>query len=81
MRRNFTLPELEHKLDELKGGTLLRIGRQDYERLFGLNDAALGRLRNFARSHRCTASFADTAVLFRKHVAASGSEIEPLGEQ
>lgn len=81
MRRNFTLPELEHRLDELKGGALVQISRQDYERLFGLNDAALGRVRSFARSHRCTASFADTAVLFRKHVAAPGPQIEPLGEQ
>lgn len=80
MRRNFTLPELEAKLDELKSGTLVQISRGDYERLFGLNDAALGRVRNFARAHRCTASFADTAVLFRKHVASAGSEIEPLTE-
>lgn len=81
MRRNFTLPELEDRLDELKSGTIIQISRRDYERLFGLNDAALGRVRNFARAHRCTASFADTAVLFRKHVAAAGSKIEPLREK
>jgi hypothetical protein len=76
MRRNFSLPELEDKLDELQGGTLVQISRRDYERLFGLNDAARGRLRNFVRAHRCTASFAETAVLFRKHSAVVGSEIE-----
>ena len=65
-RRNFTLPELEHNLDALTEGDLLQITRTDYERLFGLNDAARGRLRNFASSHACVASFADEAVLFRK---------------
>lgn len=67
-RRNFTLPELEHNLDALAEGDLLQITRNDYERLFGLNDAARGRLRNFASSHACIASFADEAVLFRKRV-------------
>ncbi len=67
-RRNFTLPELEHNLEALTAGDLLQITRKDYERLFGLNDAALGRLRNFASSHACVASFADEAVLFRKRV-------------
>ena len=67
-RRNFTLPELEHNLEALTAGGLLQITRRDYERLFGLNDAAMARLRNFARSHACVASFADEAVLFRKRV-------------
>ncbi|MBR0914546.1 hypothetical protein [Bradyrhizobium japonicum] len=47
MRRNFTLPKLEHKLDELKGGTLVQISRRDYQRLFELNDAVLGRMLKF----------------------------------
>jgi len=67
-RRNFTLPELEHNLDALAEGDLLQITRNDYERLFGLNDAARGRLRNFASSHACVASFADETVMFRKRV-------------
>jgi hypothetical protein len=46
--------------------TLHQITRSDYDRLFGLNDVALGRLRNFAKTHSCVASFADHAILFRK---------------
>lgn len=68
-RGKFTLPELEGKLEALRNGALVQIDRTDYERLFGLNDAALGRLRNFARGHQCVASFADSAVLFRKGIA------------
>ena len=67
-RRNFTLPELEQRLDALAEGALLQITRRDYERLFGLNDATRGRLRNFATGHACVASFADEAVLFRKQL-------------
>ena len=70
-RRIFTLPELEERLRELREGTLLHISRRDYERLFGLNDAAVGRLRNFARGHQCVASFADTAILFRKRIVSA----------
>ncbi|MDA9440223.1 hypothetical protein XH98_14060 [Bradyrhizobium sp. CCBAU 51745] len=67
-RREFTLPELQERLDELGDGAILQIGRHDYERLSGLDDAALGRLRNFARGHQCVASFADSAVMFRKRI-------------
>jgi len=66
MRWKFTRPELQDKLDCLAEGALLQIGAQDYERLFGTNDAAAGRLRNFARSHGCVASRCDGAILFRK---------------
>ena len=44
-RRNFTLPDLEGRLDALAEGALHQITRRDYERLFGVNNAALGRLR------------------------------------
>lgn len=63
MRSRSTLPNLEERLQELQDGALVQISRRDYERLFGLNDAALGRLRNFARGHQCVASFADTVIL------------------
>lgn len=76
VRGKFTLPELENQLATLQNGALVRIDRVDYERLFGLNDAARGRLRNFARSHRCVASFADSAVLFRKQIAPVGERPE-----
>ncbi len=68
--RGFTLPELERQLDALAEGGLHRITRRDYERLFGENDAALARLRNFAKSHGCIASFTDGAILFRRQIEA-----------
>ena len=70
MHPKLTLPDLEERLQELQDGALVQISRSDYERLFGLNDAALGRLRNFARGHQRIASFADTAVLSCKRVAS-----------
>jgi hypothetical protein len=70
-RRNVTLPELEERLRELREGTLLHISRRDYERLFGLNDTAVGRLRNLARGHQSVASFADTAIVLRKHIVSA----------
>jgi hypothetical protein len=41
MRWNFTLPELQEKLDHLADGGILPINAQDYERLFGTNDVAV----------------------------------------
>lgn len=66
MRANITLPELERQLDGLQEGGLHEISRVEYERLFGMNDAAMGRLRNFSKSHACVASFTDNHILFRK---------------
>ena len=70
MRRNFTLPELEAILNGLEEGATHILPRVDYDRLFGENDAALGRLRNFARGHNCVASFADETIVFRKRAAS-----------
>lgn len=65
----FKLPDLEERLQALAEGELCRISNWDYERLFGSNDAALGRLRNFAKLHTCVASFDKTnGVLFRKEL-------------
>ncbi|MEH2704402.1 hypothetical protein ABIF26_009451 [Bradyrhizobium elkanii] len=76
VRRGFTLPDLEQKLASLSEGSLLQIAHRDYERLFGTNDAALTRVRNFARSHLCVAVFADHAVLFRKGFEASVNQMK-----
>ena len=75
MRAKFTLPDLEERLQALADGATIQISRFDYERLFGMNDAALGRLRNFAKGHHCVASFADSAVLFRKRGATAGDSL------
>ena len=65
-RWNFTLPELEQRLSALAEGAMCQITRRDYERLFGTNSAARGRLRHFAKSHECVVSHADHAILFRR---------------
>jgi hypothetical protein len=72
MRWNFTLPELLEKLDGLAEGALLQITSRGYARLFGANDVAATRVRNFARSHACVASHADGAILFRKLLILPG---------
>jgi hypothetical protein len=72
MRRNLTLPELQERLDGLTAGSLFEISSRDYERLFGTNDAAVARLRNFARSHACVVSHFNNAILFRKQIAEVG---------
>lgn len=77
MRTNITLPELERKLDGLREGGLYHLSRGDYELMFGMNDAALGRLRNFSKSHECVTSFTDNHVLFRKKLQVT-SETERL---
>jgi hypothetical protein len=64
--KTLTLPELDQRLDGLAEGALHKITRRDYERLFGVNDAARGRLCNFAKNHACVASFSDEVILFRK---------------
>jgi hypothetical protein len=74
-RRDFTLPELQEKLDGLVDGALHQITGRDYERLFGKNDAALARLRSFAKSHECVASFGDDAILFRRRIQAPASRV------
>ena len=43
MRRNFTSPELEGKLDELTEGALFQITSWDYASLFGCRAILTGR--------------------------------------
>ena len=70
-KRNFTLVELQLRLDALSEGAVLQIAHRDYERLFGVNDVAMGRL------HACAASFADGAVLFRKKIQSAARAASP----
>jgi hypothetical protein len=79
MRQTLTLPELDQRLDGLAEGGVHQITRRDYEHLFGFNDAALGRLRYFAKNHACIASFADEAVLFRKKLQRQPGRVSTAG--
>jgi hypothetical protein len=74
MRMDITLPQLEKQLEGLKEGSLHQISRRDYERLFGKNDAALGRLRSFSKGQECVASFTDNHILFRKKLQAASAQ-------
>lgn len=77
LRVNFTLPELQEKLDGLAEGALFQVSARDYGRLFGANDIAAARLKHFARGHACIVSHADGAILFRKKLEHSESDAPP----
>lgn len=81
LRWNFTLPDLQAKLDHLAEGALFQISARDYERLFGSNDVAVARLRNFAKGHACVTSHSDGAILFRKNLKLSGGNVPAPGAQ
>ena len=54
MRPNFTLPELQTRLDRLDQEAMLGISDPDVEWLFGKkNDVAAARLLHFAKGHDC----------------------------
>jgi len=74
LRARFTLPELQEQLDNLAEGAVLQISGWDYERLFGVNDVAAARLRNFATLHACVASHAKSAILSRKRLTRRESD-------
>jgi hypothetical protein len=76
LRRDFTLPELERQLESLAEGALFQSSARDYERLFGTNDAAAARVRNFAAGHACVINHSDRAILFRKRLEASRLHLE-----
>ena len=50
-----TLPELQQHLDRMRAGEAVFVSRKDFKRFFGEDDAALGRLQNFADGHNCLA--------------------------
>jgi hypothetical protein len=66
MAEQMTLPDLQEQLDELVPGAELHLKLPEVERLFGVNDVATGRLRNFASSHNCVFAWSPTGVQFLK---------------
>jgi hypothetical protein len=75
-----TLPDLQAYLDQLRPGDQLGIPSDDYARLFGENDAAIGRMKNFAVAHGCMLSWTPSGpVLCRlpRHAATprAGAEL------
>ncbi len=68
-----TMPALDRELGQLKPGHIFPLSNADFVRLFGTNNAALGRLRHFARGHHCVTIRAKTGVQFRKLLPAEAT--------
>lgn len=64
MREHITLPELEANLDRLEPGQVVYISHQEFTHLFGVNDAARSRLKNFASAHSCSTNWDRTGLRF-----------------
>ncbi|AWN44736.1 hypothetical protein [Methylobacterium durans] len=76
-----SLPALQTVLDGLGTGQALRLTNTDCDRLFGVNDARMGRVRNFARGHNCIALWDDDGLTFcRQPPAAARWRPPPAGE-
>ena len=71
MRPNFTLSELQTRLDRLDQGAMLGISDPDFEWLFGKNDVVAARLFHFAKGRDCIISRGEGAIYFRKRIAKS----------
>lgn len=67
MSGEWTLPYIQERLDALRAGQDFSLSRDDKVRLFGLNDAAVGRIHGFARSHGCHPIYFGGGVMFRKN--------------
>ncbi len=61
-----TLPDLQARLDSLEPGDVVYIARKEFARLFGTNDAALGRLKIFVEGHNCVATWDKAGLKLRK---------------
>jgi hypothetical protein len=55
MQKDFTLPDLQARMDLLQAGERLQVTHADVQRLFGTDDVAGDRLLWFARGHNCVA--------------------------
>jgi hypothetical protein len=66
MPYDFTLPELQARLDALAEGRLLWLAKNDCERLFGQNDVVAARLAHFAQGHGCQLGATVDGIHFRK---------------
>ncbi len=66
MRELLSIPALEDQLSRLKPGETFRLTHVDFVRLFGTNNAAVGRLRNFAKGHSCITTRTRTGLQFKK---------------
>ena len=75
MRKDFTLPDLQSKLDLLESGGQFQVLHVDVERLFGMDDVARARLLRFAQGHGCLTVETDTGVTFRRVAEARATHL------
>ena len=68
-----TLPGLQVILDSLGEGQSLHLTNAQCDRLFGVNDALVGRVANFARGHSCIVLWDGTGLTFRRQRRAAGA--------
>ena len=66
MSENLTIPDIEAALRKLNPGEAFALDGKDYVHLFGVNDAARGRMVNFARSHNCAPIWSGNSIRLRK---------------
>ncbi len=66
MTEPLTLPLLQMQLDQLVPGQSLHLSMPEVERVFGLNDVATGRIRNFAGGHNCAFVWSEQGLQFVK---------------
>ena len=72
-----TLPALQVSLDGLGAGQALRLTNADCDRLFGVDDALLGPVRNFALGHGCIVVWDEEGLTFCRQPHATCCK--PLG--
>lgn len=72
IRHTDTLPALQASLDGLGTGQGLRLANADCDRLVGVNDALMGRVRNFAQGHNCILLWDDEGLTFCRQPHAAG---------
>ena len=70
MQKQRTLPDIEMDIYALNPGETAELTRGDFTRLFGVNDAARGRLANFARLHNCAAMWNGETLILQKRPPA-----------
>jgi len=69
-----TLPALQASLDGLGAGQSLHLTNADCDRLFGVNDAFVARVANFARGHNCIVVWDAHGLTFRRQPRADAGE-------
>lgn len=65
-RRTMSLQGLDHLLTQLPVGGQVAISKADFDRIFGINDAAPRRLVHFGRGHDCDTATSADIVTFTK---------------